>query len=104
MRLGAQALMQCSGLGKLRPNIVVIGYKSDWQTDNIDKVEDYVNILHDAFEARLSVAMLRAPKRAKGLYYIFYLFYELKKNLLVYQYGVENRGKNKIFISYNLNK
>ena len=63
--------MQCSGLGKLRPNIVVIGYKNDWQTDSIQKVEDYVNILHDAFEAKLSVAMLRAPKRAKGIYVFF---------------------------------
>ena len=59
--------MQCSGLGKLRPNIVVIGYKNDWQTDDIQKVEDYVNILHDAFEAKLSVAMLRSPKKAKGV-------------------------------------
>ena len=70
LRLGAQALMQCSGLGKLRPNIVVIGFKNDWISDNIQKVEDYVNILHDAFEARLSVAILRTPSKAiKGFYF-----------------------------------
>ena len=66
LRLGAQALMQCSGLGKLRPNIVVIGYKNDWQTDDMEKVNGYINILHDAFEGKLSVAMLRTPQKAKG--------------------------------------
>lgn len=62
LRLGAQALIQCSGLGKLRPNIVVLGYKNDWQSDDLQKVDDYINIIHDAFEAKLSVAMLRTPK------------------------------------------
>ncbi|XP_066916127.1 solute carrier family 12 member 2-like [Clytia hemisphaerica] len=66
LRLGAQALMQCSGLGKLRPNIVVIGYKNDWQTDDMEKVNGYINILHDAFEGKLSVALLRTPQKAKG--------------------------------------
>lgn len=61
VRLGAQALMQCTGLGKLRPNIIVLGFKHSWQTDLKEKVEDYINIIHDSFEAKYNVAILRMP-------------------------------------------
>ena len=34
---GVKALLQLTGLGKLRPNILVLGYKADWQkVDPID--------------------------------------------------------------------
>ena len=55
-------MMQCAGLGKLRPNILVLGFKHDWLTDEVSKVDDYINIVHDAFDANLSVAILRTPK------------------------------------------
>ena len=55
-------MMQCAGLGKLRPNILVLGFKHDWLTDEPSKVDDYINIVHDAFDANLSVAILRTPK------------------------------------------
>merc|ERR1719317_93297 len=57
-------MMQCAGLGKLRPNILVLGFKHDWLTDEVSKVDDYINIVHDAFDANLSVAILRTPKDA----------------------------------------
>lgn len=40
----------------------MMGFKNDWQTDELEKVNDYINIIHDSFEAKLSVAMLRTPK------------------------------------------
>lgn len=61
LRQGAQALMQCSGLGKLRPNIVILGFKSDWESDSIDKIDEYINIIHDSFDAKFNVAILRMP-------------------------------------------
>jgi len=61
LRQGAQALMQCSGLGKLRPNIVILGFKSDWESDSIEKIDEYINIIHDSFDAKFNVAILRMP-------------------------------------------
>jgi len=31
---GGRAALEMSGLGKLRPNLLLIGFKSDWQTGN----------------------------------------------------------------------
>lgn len=43
---GARALLQASGVGKLKPNVVLMGYKSDWQTCNKDELESYFNTIH----------------------------------------------------------
>lgn len=42
---GAKALLQASGIGKLKPNILLMGYKSDWQTCKKEELEMYFNIL-----------------------------------------------------------
>ena len=54
--------MQCSGIGKLRPNTVVLGYKHNWKIDESDKINEYVNIIHDSFDAKFNVVILRLPK------------------------------------------
>lgn len=36
---------QAAGLGKMRPNTLVLGYKRDWQTASPQSLEDYVGIL-----------------------------------------------------------
>ncbi|XP_046400578.1 bumetanide-sensitive sodium-(potassium)-chloride cotransporter [Ischnura elegans] len=56
---GAQALIQASGVGKLRPNVLAMGYKSTWQTCQRSELIGYFNTLHDAFDNRLGVAILR---------------------------------------------
>lgn len=43
--IGAQSLMQTSGLGKLRPNILMMGYKSDWQTCKKEELSIYFNVM-----------------------------------------------------------
>jgi solute carrier family 12 sodium/potassium/chloride transporter 2 len=43
--VGARALLQASGLGKLKPNILMMGYKSDWRTCNADDLEQYFTVL-----------------------------------------------------------
>ncbi|XP_031623786.1 bumetanide-sensitive sodium-(potassium)-chloride cotransporter [Contarinia nasturtii] len=58
---GVRALIQTSGVGKLAPNILLMGYKSDWQTCNHQDLVSYFNVLHYAFSNRLSVAILRLP-------------------------------------------
>uniref|UniRef100_A0A6I8PFR2 Solute carrier family 12 member 3 n=1 Tax=Ornithorhynchus anatinus TaxID=9258 RepID=A0A6I8PFR2_ORNAN len=42
LRAGAQSLMQVSGLGRLKPNVLVLGYKHDWQEEPSGAVEEYV--------------------------------------------------------------
>ncbi|XP_064609144.1 solute carrier family 12 member 1-like [Liolophura sinensis] len=61
LRQGAQVLLQITGLGKLRPNTLMLGYKTDWQTDEIDMVDQYFNIIHDAFDLHYGVGVFRVP-------------------------------------------
>ena len=42
---GAQSLMQATGLGKLRPNVLLMGYKSTWMTSSIQDVDMYFNTI-----------------------------------------------------------
>uniref|UniRef100_A0A670J4S0 Solute carrier family 12 member 3 n=1 Tax=Podarcis muralis TaxID=64176 RepID=A0A670J4S0_PODMU len=42
LRAGARSLMQVSGLGRLKPNTMVLGFKQDWQTDSPQNLENYV--------------------------------------------------------------
>lgn len=80
---GVRALIQTSGVGKLAPNILLMGYKSDWQTCNHQDLVSYFNVLQwvsnyefnlricvddvffllysYAFSNRLAVAILRLP-------------------------------------------
>lgn len=45
---GATALLQASGIGKLRPNVLMMGYKSDWRTCSNEQLTAYFNILQYA--------------------------------------------------------
>uniref|UniRef100_A0ABM5ETX5 Solute carrier family 12 member 3 isoform X2 n=1 Tax=Pogona vitticeps TaxID=103695 RepID=A0ABM5ETX5_9SAUR len=59
LRSGVQILMQASGLGRIKPNVLVIGYKKNWQTAHPQTVDDYIGILHDAFDFRYGVCVMR---------------------------------------------
>ncbi|PNF24775.1 Bumetanide-sensitive sodium-(potassium)-chloride cotransporter [Cryptotermes secundus] len=43
--VGARALLQASGLGKLKPNILMMGYKNDWTSCTAEDLEEYFTIL-----------------------------------------------------------
>ncbi|XP_054288120.1 bumetanide-sensitive sodium-(potassium)-chloride cotransporter isoform X2 [Macrosteles quadrilineatus] len=60
--VAARGLMQCSGVGRLKPNVLMMGYKSDWLSCHVDDLQTYFNIMHDAFENRLAVTILRLPE------------------------------------------
>lgn len=60
---GARALMQASGIGKLKPNILLMGYKNDWRTcEPRTELSQYFNTIHKALDIHLAVAILRMPK------------------------------------------
>nr|KAF6286383.1 solute carrier family 12 member 3 [Myotis myotis] len=59
LRSGVQVLMQAVGLGRMKPNILVVGFKANWQSAHPATVEDYIGILHDAFDFNYGVCVMR---------------------------------------------
>ncbi|XP_050079227.1 bumetanide-sensitive sodium-(potassium)-chloride cotransporter-like [Anopheles maculipalpis] len=58
---GVRALIQTCGVGKLSPNIVLVGYKADWMRCSVQELQTYYNLLNDVFDNRMSLAILRLP-------------------------------------------
>ncbi|XP_041324951.1 solute carrier family 12 member 1 [Pyrgilauda ruficollis] len=58
-RDGVKSLLQASGLGRMKPNTLVIGFKKDWRSAPAAQVENYVGIIHDAFDFELGVIIIR---------------------------------------------
>ncbi|XP_061836715.1 solute carrier family 12 member 2 isoform X2 [Nerophis lumbriciformis] len=59
MRQGSQFLLQAAGLGRLRPNTLVMGFKNDWRDGDMMNVEMYMSIIHDAFDFQYGAVILR---------------------------------------------
>ncbi|KAM4017158.1 solute carrier family 12 member 3 isoform 4-T4 [Anomaloglossus baeobatrachus] len=59
LRSGAQMLIQASGLGHMKPNVLFLGYKKNWQSSHPRNVDSYVAILHDAFDFNCGLCLLR---------------------------------------------
>lgn len=38
---GVRSLIQASGIGKLRPNVVMLGFKNNWTNVEQDEILDY---------------------------------------------------------------
>ncbi len=62
---GAQSLMMLSGMGKLRPNTLILGYLQNWQSRSDTVLEEYVGIIRAAFGSNLSVCVLRGVDNLK---------------------------------------
>ena len=66
LRAGVQSMMHLAGLGKMRPNTVVMGFKNNW-TDKryIHEVEDYLGVINDTFELNYGLVILRMNEEQK---------------------------------------
>nr|AIL54060.1 NKCC2 [Sciaenops ocellatus] len=58
-REGTESLLQASGLGRMKPNILMIGFKRNWKTAGSEAVQSYVGILHDAFDFEYGTLVMR---------------------------------------------
>nr|AZT78967.1 sodium/hydrogen exchanger 2b [Lateolabrax maculatus] len=58
-REGAETLLQASGLGRMKPNTLMMGFKRNWRTAGTEAVQSYVGILHDAFDFEYGTLILR---------------------------------------------
>lgn len=56
---GVRAMLQTTGIGKLRPNVLFMGFKTDWKESEPQDIVEYFNIIHDAFDMHLSFGILR---------------------------------------------
>ncbi|XP_053742807.1 solute carrier family 12 member 3 [Synchiropus splendidus] len=59
LRSGVNMLVQGAGLGRITPNVLLMGFKRDWRTDSPQVADDYIGIVHDAFEQQYGVCVLR---------------------------------------------
>ncbi|VDM38226.1 unnamed protein product [Toxocara canis] len=62
LRTGVQSLLQTVGLGKMQPNILLMGFKMSWLNKcltDIDEVNDYIGVIRDAFESNMSLCIFR---------------------------------------------
>ncbi|KAG9487863.1 solute carrier family 12 member 2 [Eleutherodactylus coqui] len=59
LRDGAQYLMQAAGLGRMKPNTLVVGFKNNWIQSDMKDVETYINLMHDAFDFQYGVVVIR---------------------------------------------
>uniref|UniRef100_A0A673C9X1 Solute carrier family 12 member 3-like n=1 Tax=Sphaeramia orbicularis TaxID=375764 RepID=A0A673C9X1_9TELE len=59
LRVGARYLMQASGLGKLKPNTLVLGFKANWRESSPESINDYINTIYDTFDSNYCLCILR---------------------------------------------
>ncbi|XP_061421740.1 solute carrier family 12 member 3-like isoform X2 [Lethenteron reissneri] len=62
LRTGTQMMLQAAGLGKFKPDVLVMGFKKNWSSKHPQQMEDYINIVHDAFDLNFGVCILRVKE------------------------------------------
>ncbi|TNN00825.1 hypothetical protein fugu_012071 [Takifugu bimaculatus] len=62
LRSGVNVLLQGAGLGRLKPNVLLMGFKSDWRSDSPCAAHSYFGILQDAFDLQYGVCILRTKE------------------------------------------
>ncbi|GAB0099647.1 bumetanide-sensitive sodium-(potassium)-chloride cotransporter [Sergentomyia squamirostris] len=93
---GCKALMQACGIGKLKPNVVMMGYKNDWKTVDNNALKQYFNVVHKAFDMYFAVCILRI---GNGLDYSKVLGDELTRSIVNVPKGLQGSDSSADLIS-----
>uniref|UniRef100_A0A8C2YXV8 Solute carrier family 12 member 3 n=1 Tax=Cyclopterus lumpus TaxID=8103 RepID=A0A8C2YXV8_CYCLU len=59
LRSGVNMLLQGAGLGRIKPNVLLMGFKKDCCSETPQAAHNYIGILHDAFDLQYGVCILR---------------------------------------------
>ncbi|VDK54135.1 unnamed protein product [Cylicostephanus goldi] len=64
IRGGTQSLLQVCGLGHLKPNVILLGFKSNWcqhgtALEALLDISDYFDTIQDAFNMNMAVCVFR---------------------------------------------
>lgn len=58
---GVKAMISSAGIGKLRPNIVMLGFKNNWVKCEAGELVDYFETIHLIFDKHLSLVIVSQP-------------------------------------------
>ena len=53
--------MSAAGIGKLSPNVIMLGFMHSWKERAISDMCSYYNVIHNAFTYNMGVVILHAP-------------------------------------------
>ncbi|XP_057374572.1 LOW QUALITY PROTEIN: bumetanide-sensitive sodium-(potassium)-chloride cotransporter-like [Daphnia carinata] len=59
LQTGTAAMLGLAGVGKVKPNILLMGYKNNWSTCDRNSLDQYLLTIHTGFEMHVAVAILR---------------------------------------------
>ncbi|XP_068579037.1 solute carrier family 12 member 3 isoform X2 [Cebidichthys violaceus] len=62
LRSGVNMLLQGAGLGRMKPNVLLMGFKKGCCGETPRAAHDYIGILHDAFDLQYGVCILRVKE------------------------------------------
>uniref|UniRef100_A0A8C7XLL7 Solute carrier family 12 member 3 n=1 Tax=Oryzias sinensis TaxID=183150 RepID=A0A8C7XLL7_9TELE len=52
-------VLKASGLGKLKPDTLVMGFKANWRNSTPESIDDYINSIYDTFDFNYCLCILR---------------------------------------------
>ncbi|CAB1424381.1 unnamed protein product [Pleuronectes platessa] len=62
LRSGVNMLLKGAALVRIKPNVLLMGFKKDWRCDSPQAAHHYIGILHDVFDLHSSVCLLRVKE------------------------------------------
>ncbi|KNC85776.1 hypothetical protein SARC_02040 [Sphaeroforma arctica JP610] len=104
LREGLRQSLQIGGMGKMRPNTVMFGFKHDWIRD-MQEVPEYVGMIEDCLTSKMGVIVARGTRDNEHMDTIFSFFegkHRPKKTIDVWWLGDD--GGLTILIPYLITK
>ncbi|OQV25741.1 Solute carrier family 12 member 2 [Hypsibius exemplaris] len=61
-RQGVRSMLQTVGIGKMRPNMVVMGFTQNWMERSAGRNLEFIESINDAFDMNMGVGILRVQE------------------------------------------